>query len=65
MSKTPEMETTLRNMFPSRKNMDERKCVICNLPVLHFRDQLSAKEYSISGLCQDCQDTVFGEDDEY
>ena len=25
-----------------------------------FRDDLSRKEYSISGLCQDCQDKVFG-----
>ena len=25
-----------------------------------FRDDLSRKEYSISGLCQDCQDEVFG-----
>lgn len=25
-----------------------------------FRDRESAKEYSISGMCQDCQDQVFG-----
>lgn len=25
-----------------------------------FKDALSKKEYSISGLCQDCQDKVFG-----
>ena len=25
-----------------------------------FRDNLSRKEYSISGLCQDCQDEFFG-----
>ncbi len=25
-----------------------------------FRNALSRKEYSISGLCQDCQDEVFG-----
>jgi hypothetical protein len=25
-----------------------------------FRDPLSIKEYRISGLCQDCQDLVFG-----
>jgi len=32
-----------------------------------FRDELSAKEYYISGLCQDCQDEIFQphpEDDE-
>ena len=27
-----------------------------------FRDDLSRKEYSILGLCQDCQDQVFGRD---
>lgn len=26
----------------------------------HFRDQSSFKEYRISGLCQACQDKVFG-----
>lgn len=25
-----------------------------------FRDQVSAREYRISGLCQRCQDEVFG-----
>ena len=28
-----------------------------------FRDDLSRKEFTISGLCQTCQDDVFGEDD--
>ena len=26
-----------------------------------FRDELSRKEYTISGMCQDCQDMMFGE----
>lgn len=25
-----------------------------------FKDELSRKEYSISGLCADCQDQIFG-----
>lgn len=29
-----------------------------------FRDELSAREYYISGMCQDCQDSVFGADDD-
>lgn len=28
-----------------------------------FRDELSAKEYYISGMCQSCQDSVFGIED--
>lgn len=27
---------------------------------LDFRDDLSRKEFGISGLCQKCQDSVFG-----
>lgn len=35
-------------------------CVACGKPADKFRDPLSAKEYGISGLCQACQDGVFG-----
>lgn len=40
-------------------------CAFCKSPLKPFRDQLSYKEYTISGLCQACQDSVFGgeEDD--
>ena len=39
------------------------QCVACESPrirTVDFRDAISKKEYSISGLCQKCQDTVFG-----
>ena len=32
----------------------------CGKSVTGFRDELSAREYKISGLCQNCQDEVFG-----
>lgn len=32
----------------------------CGQPVGPFRDELSAREYQISGLCQKCQDSIFG-----
>ena len=38
------------------------QCVCCGKPAESFRDQLSLKEYGISGLCQRCQDEVFSED---
>ena len=38
-------------------------CVDCGGAVDKFRDALSEKEYSISGLCQKCQDKIFGEED--
>ena len=40
------------------------QCVKCGEFNLEFRDELSRKEYGISGLCQPCQDGIFGEEDE-
>jgi len=40
-------------------------CVDCQKPATQFKDELSSKEYAITGLCQKCQDSVFeGENDE-
>lgn len=36
------------------------ECAWCSKPASSFRDQASEKEYTISGLCQWCQDQVFG-----
>ena len=36
------------------------KCPMCEQPIGEFRDELSVKEYEISGLCQSCQDDFFG-----
>jgi len=34
-------------------------CIICGGEALKFRDKLSRTEYSISAMCQACQDEVF------
>ena len=41
-------------------------CPMCQSPITEdeFRDDLSRREYSISGMCQKCQDIVFTEIDE-
>ena len=36
------------------------QCVKCGEFNIEFRDELSRKEYGISGLCQCCQDGSFG-----
>jgi hypothetical protein len=36
-------------------------CVFCETPNTNFRDQLSQREYRISGMCQNCQDNYFKE----
>lgn len=38
-------------------------CVFCKQPANKFRDELSRKEFTISGMCQKCQDEVFGEEE--
>ena len=40
------------------------KCPTCNEPIdlTAFRNPISQKEFGISGLCQKCQDSVFGKD---
>ena len=47
-----------------RTAITTRVCPTCGGEVLGFRDELSEKEYCISGLCQKCQDCVFGVNDE-
>ena len=37
-------------------------CAGCTKPITEFRNTISQKEYTISGLCQECQDSVFGVD---
>lgn len=39
-------------------------CPLCSAEVRELRDDLSLREFGISGLCQTCQDSVFGIDDE-
>ena len=40
--------------------VNNRSCVDCNDTNVTFRDTESVNEYAISGLCQSCQDSVFG-----
>jgi hypothetical protein len=47
-------------LFPGRQFiMQQEKCVICSGDAKYFKDVLSKKEYSISGMCQTCQDKTF------
>lgn len=39
-------------------------CTTCGEMAKKFRDSLSLKEWSISGMCQSCQDSVFGKGDD-
>jgi hypothetical protein len=43
-------------------NVEAGNCPFCGKPVFmeDFTDALSRKEYGISGLCQKCQNEMFG-----
>lgn len=36
-----------------------RLCIICNEEAIIFTDEISLKEYTISTMCQKCQDDTF------
>lgn len=52
-------------LFPNRRPaIHAGICVLCGNPATQFRDDLSRREYEISGLCQKDQDLVFREDND-
>ena len=60
---TPTLSPIVRKMFPdAQKRIDAKECTSCSAKingVNDFRDEVSIKEYAISGLCMNCQDAVF------
>jgi hypothetical protein len=56
-------------LFPGRQEAIARALCIpapigCGGPADEFSDDLSRREFRISGLCQSCQDAIFGEDED-
>lgn len=43
------------------KNFKSKKCSFCAKEIndSKFRDKISEREFKISGLCQECQDSIF------
>ena len=39
-------------------------CTACGNPVIGFKNEISAKEYTLSGMCQKCQDSFFESEEE-
>ena len=53
----------VKQIFPEMmERVEAGNCPTCNQPIAidSFRDSLSRKEFQISGMCQKCQDSVFG-----
>jgi hypothetical protein len=53
----------LQHMFNLKA---QGRCPFCGKEVnpMEFRDEISWREFEISGLCQRCQDDFFGKEDE-
>ncbi len=64
--KSPEMESFIdfnaHKMFGRTRtgSICSDTCVVCGENATDFKDALSKKEYTISGMCQKCQDKTFG-----
>lgn len=63
--KSPYIERLLEGMSSRSTSISKEQCIPkpigCGRPATEFRDRLSRKEFTISGLCQECQDKIFGE----
>ncbi len=66
--KSPEMEAYLEQQSGRTTAIKADRCIPaplgCGGPATEFTDPLSRCEYAISGLCQKCQDSIFGGDDD-
>lgn len=52
-------------LFPQAiTRVSEGSCATCNLPIRGLKSELSLREFCISGMCQNCQDGVFGAEDD-
>lgn len=52
-------------LFPVESGLkDIGNCPLCMKPIKdnEFRNELSEKEFRSSGMCQSCQDKIFGKD---
>lgn len=55
-------EDLMKEIFPDLLTLiQEGKCPFCrrDIDFEEFKDELSRKEFAISGLCQRCQNSVF------
>jgi len=67
LMKTPDLNKPVFQLFPHMvEQVTNHECVTCDNQITDdgFRDEISVKEYGISGMCQQCQDSVFCNSDE-
>ncbi len=62
--KAPWIQEAMRQVAPHGENLGtgNQKCAWCGEDASEFKDELSKKEFGISGMCQTCQDDTFKEE---
>ena len=61
--KTPDLNKPGFKIFTEEaETISYSKCPLCKEDINEslFKDSLSRKEFGISGMCQKCQDKIFG-----
>lgn len=61
--KAPVIEKFLEDLVGRSTAITQNKCTWCKGDASTFTDALSEKEYTISGMCQKCQDGVFNSEE--
>lgn len=66
--KSEQIDDLFKNLYgiDRKTSITNCTCVSCgaeNITEGSFRDEVSLREFHISGLCQVCQDKVFGHDE--
>ena len=60
--KSVTIQAAMKALAPHGENLGndkDPKCAWCGEPATDFTDELSQKEFGISGMCQGCQDNVW------
>ena len=60
-SKSPTIDNALSAITGKDRpaTIIQNKCMMCNEPADEFKDEISKREYRISGMCQVCQDKIW------
>jgi hypothetical protein len=61
-SKKPQIDLMLSRLTGKSREIQIASglCMTCDGEAKEFKDDLSRNEYAISGMCQHCQDAIFG-----
>ena len=63
IDRDPKLQKFINTLFPEEAaRINEGKCPFCGKVIdveNEFKDDLSRREFEISGMCQSCQDDFF------